>query len=101
VAESAARLGIGRFALISAIGADTKSPSKYARTKAEGEAAVRAAIPGATILRPSVIFGQGDGLFTRFAELALISPVLPLVGGGATRFQPVFVADVARAVARA
>ena len=100
-AESAARRGIGRFVLISAIGADAHSASKYARTKAEGEAAVRAAIPGAAILRPSVVFGQGDGLFTRFAELAQISPVLPLFGGGETRFQPVFVGDVARAAARA
>ncbi|HEX3407110.1 MAG TPA: complex I NDUFA9 subunit family protein [Caulobacteraceae bacterium] len=101
VADSAARRGIGRFVLVSAIGADPQSASRYARTKAEGEAAVRAAIPTATILRPSVVFGQGDGLFTRFAELALISPVLPLVGGGETRFQPVFVADVARAAALA
>ncbi len=101
VAESAARAGVTRFVLISAIGADAHSASKYARTKAEGEAAVRAVIPSATILRPSIVFGQGDGFFTRFAELALISPVLPLIGGGATCFQPVFVADVARAAAQA
>jgi uncharacterized protein YbjT (DUF2867 family) len=101
VAEAAVRAGAARFVLISAIGADPHSDSKYARTKAEGEAAVRAAIPGATILRPSVVFGQGDGFFTRFAELAIISPVLPLIGGGETRFQPVFVADVARAAAQA
>ena len=101
VAEIAARMGATRFVLISAIGADPHSDSKYARTKAEGEAAVRAAFPAATILRPSVVFGQGDGFFTRFAELALISPVLPLIGGGETRFQPVFVADVARAAAQA
>ncbi len=101
VAEAAVRAGATRFVLISAIGADPHSDAKYARTKAEGEAAVRAAFPAATILRPSVVFGQGDGFFTRFAELALISPVLPLFGGGETRFQPVFVADVARAVARA
>ena len=101
VAEAAARAGATRFVLLSAIGADPQSASKYARTKAEGEAAARAAIPSTTILRPSVVFGQGDGFFTRFAELASISPVLPLIGGGATRFQPVFVADVARAVAAA
>jgi NADH dehydrogenase len=100
VAEAAARLGARRFVLISAIGADAQSPSRYARTKAEGEAAVRAAMPAATILRPSIVFGQGDQFFTRFAALALISPVLPLIGGGATCFQPVFVADVARAVAQ-
>lgn len=101
VAEAAQQIGVSRFVLISAIGADARSESKYARTKAEGEAAVRAAIPHAAILRPSVIFGQGDQFFTRFAELALISPVLPLVGGGRTCFQPVFVADVARAAALA
>ena len=100
VAQAAARQGVTRFVLVSAIGANADSASKYARTKAEGEAAVRAAIPAATILRPSVVFGQGDGFFTRFAELAMISPALPLIGGGETRFQPVFVADVARAVAR-
>ena len=99
VAEAAQRAGAGRFVLISAIGADLDSESRYARTKAEGEAAVRAAIAGAVILRPSVVFGQGDQFFTRFAELALISPALPLVGGGRTCFQPVFVADVARAAA--
>ena len=99
VAEAAARAGVTRFVLISALGADADSASKYARTKAQGEASVRAAIPSATILRPSIIFGQGDGFFTRFAELALISPVLPLIGGGVTAFQPVFVADVARAAA--
>lgn len=101
VAESAARRGVTRFVLISAIGADAHAASKYARTKAEGEAAVRAAIPSATILRPSIVFGQGDSFLTRFAGLALISPVLPLIGGGATAFQPVFVADVARAAALA
>jgi len=101
VAEAAVRAGAGRFVLISAIGADADSPSSYARTKAEGEAAVRAAIPGAVILRPSIVFGPGDAFFNRFAALATMSPVLPLIGGGATRFQPVFVADVARAAAAA
>ena len=100
VAEAARRQGAERVVLISAIGADAHSPSKYARTKAEGEAAVREA-PGPTILRPSIVFGPEDQFFNRFAALAQISPVLPLIGGGYTRLQPVFVADVARAVARA
>ena len=99
VAEAARRQGAERVVLISAIGADALSASKYARTKAEGEAAVRDA-PGATILRPSVVFGPEDQFFNRFAALAQISPVLPLIGGGHTRLQPVFVGDVARATAR-
>jgi NADH dehydrogenase len=83
---------------ISAIGADPKSSSAYARSKAAGEAAVRAAFPGAVILRPSVVFGPEDEFFNRFATMARYSPVLPLIGGGATRFQPVYVGDVADAV---
>jgi NADH dehydrogenase len=86
---------------ISAIGASADSASAYARTKAAGEVAVRELIPGATILQPSVIFGPEDAFFNRFAEMAMISPALPLIGGGHTRFQPVFVADVAAAVAEA
>jgi uncharacterized protein YbjT (DUF2867 family) len=101
VAETAARLGVRNFVLISAIGADAASASQYARTKAEGEAAVRGAIPGAVILRPSIVFGPEDQFFNRFAAMAVLSPVLPLMGGGETRMQPVFVADVARAAARA
>jgi len=100
-AEAAARLGVEKFVLVSAIGADAGSASAYARTKAEGEAAVRAVIPGAVILRPSVVFGPDDQFFNRFAAMALLSPVLPLMGGGETRMQPVLVADVARAAARA
>jgi uncharacterized protein YbjT (DUF2867 family) len=99
VAEAAAARGIGKFALISAIGADAASESKYARTKAEGEAAVRSALPGSVILRPSVVFGPEDQFFNRFAEMAVLSPVMPLIGGGLTRMQPVLAADVARAVA--
>src|SRR5579872_2954455 len=99
VAEAARRAGAGRLAHISALGADVASPAKYARTKAAGEAEVRAAFPGAVILRPSVVFGPEDRFFNRFAAMALVSPALPLVGGGVTRFQPVFVDDVARAVA--
>lgn len=101
VATAARDLGVERLVHISAIGADPQSSSEYLRTKAAGEAAVRQAFPGAVILRPSVVFGQGDGIFEKFAEMAMLTPVLPLVGGGHTRFQPVFVADVARAVAAA
>ena len=99
VAEAAARLGISRLVHVSAIGADSESDSHYAQTKAEGEKRVRAALPAAVILRPSIVFGPEDQFFNRFAALARISPVLPLIGGGHTRFQPVFVGDVATAIA--
>jgi uncharacterized protein YbjT (DUF2867 family) len=85
----------------SAIGADADSPSHYARSKAEGERRVLAAQPSATIMRPSIMFGPEDDFFNRFAALARMAPALPLVGGGHTRFQPVFVGDVAEAVAKA
>jgi uncharacterized protein YbjT (DUF2867 family) len=101
VAEAARAEGVTRFVQMSALGADADSPSKYARTKAEGEAAVRVAYPDAVIVRPSVVFGPEDDFFNRFAAMAQISPVLPLVGGGHTRFQPVFVGDVAKTLARA
>jgi NADH dehydrogenase len=101
VAQAAARAGAARFAHISAIGADTASPAAYARTKALGEAAVRQAFPGAVILRPSVVFGPEDQFFNRFAEMSVMAPALPLIGGGYTRFQPVFVADVGAACASA
>jgi uncharacterized protein YbjT (DUF2867 family) len=101
VAEAAAARGIGKFVLISAIGADPASPSKYARTKAEGEAAVRTALPSAVVLRPSVVFGPEDHFFNRFAQMAVMSPVMPLIGGGLTRMQPVLAADVARAASAA
>lgn len=100
IAEAAAAAGVRQLVHFSAIGADEASPARYARTKAMGEAAVRAAFPGAVILRPSIVFGPEDGFFNRFASLASLSPALPLVGGGETRFQPVFVGDVAAAVAR-
>jgi NADH dehydrogenase len=90
-----------RFVHISAIGADPASPASYGRSKAAGEAAVRAAFPRATVLRPSLIFGPEDSFFNRFAAVARLSPVLPLIGGGRTRFAPVFVGDVAAAVAAA
>jgi uncharacterized protein YbjT (DUF2867 family) len=88
------------FMQMSAIGASAESASDYARSKAEGEARAKSAFPGATILRPSIIFGPEDGFFNRFAALARLSPVLPLIGGGETKFQPVFVGDVAQAIAR-
>jgi len=100
LARLAREAGALRFVHLSAIGADPRSPSAYARTKAAGEEAVRDAFPTATILRPSIVFGPEDQFFNRFAALATISPVLPLIGGGETRFQPVYVGDVADAVVR-
>ena len=97
VARAAAAAGVGRLVQISAIGADPASPAAYGRTKAAGEAAVRAAFPNATILRPSIIFGAEDQFFNRFAGMARLLPVMPVVAGD-TRFQPVFVGDVADAV---
>jgi NADH dehydrogenase len=98
VAEAARAAGAKSFLHMSAIGADTNSPSVYARTKAAGEAAVKDVFPDAVILQPSVVFGPEDEFFNRFAALARLSPALPLIGGGKTRFQPVFVGDVAKAV---
>jgi NADH dehydrogenase len=86
---------------VSAIGANPDSRSRYARTKAEGEAAVRKAFPEAVIVRPSIIIGPEDQFFNRFAALARFSPVVPVIGGGRTRFQPVFVGDVAEAIVKA
>jgi NADH dehydrogenase len=86
---------------VSAIGADENSSSSYARAKAEGEKAVLAARPEATIFRPSVMFGPEDDFFNKFAAMARLLPALPLIGGGATKFQPVFVGDVAEAITRA
>jgi NADH dehydrogenase len=97
IAEAAEAAGVARLVQISAIGADAQSSSIYARTKAEGEAAVRAAFPAAVILRPSVVFGPEDDFFNRFATMARYLPVIPIVGEK-TRFQPVYVGDVARAV---
>src|ERR1700688_62921 len=100
VAKVAAAVG-ARMVHVSAIGADENSPSRYARSKAAGEKAVLAAVPAATILRPSEIFGPEDQFTNRFASLAQISPVLPLIGGGLTKLQPVYAGDVATAVADA
>jgi uncharacterized protein YbjT (DUF2867 family) len=100
VAEAARSVG-ARLVHVSAIGADANSPSHYARSKAEGERRVLAAVPEATIIRPSILFGPEDDFFNRFAALARIAPALPLPGGGHTRFQPVFAGDVAAAIALA
>jgi uncharacterized protein YbjT (DUF2867 family) len=100
VAKAASAAG-ARMVHVSAIGADEKSESRYARAKAAGEAAVLSALPSATILRPSVLFGPEDQFTNRFAALAKVSPVLPLIGGGETKLQPAYVGDVATAVADA
>jgi uncharacterized protein YbjT (DUF2867 family) len=98
VALAAAAYG-ARMIHVSALGADPESPSHYARAKATAEKAVLAAVPAAVLLRPSILFGPEDDFFNRFAAMARMLPVLPLVGGGHTRFQPVFVGDVAAAIA--
>jgi len=90
-----------RLVHISALGADGNSPSLYARTKAVAEQLVHAAQPRAVIMRPSILFGPEDDFFNRFAAMARISPALPLIGGGNTRFQPVFVGNIAAAIAKA
>ena len=100
VALSASAFG-ARMVHVSALGADEESPSAYARTKAKAEKSVLAAAPGAVIFRPSIIFGPEDHFFNRFGAMARLSPALPLVGGGLTRFQPVFAGDVAEAIAHA
>jgi NADH dehydrogenase len=99
-ATAAAEAGASAFVQVSAIGADPESESEYGRTKGEGEAAVRAAFPGATILRPSILFGQEDNFINRFARMARFAPVIPVIRGEA-KFQPVYAADVGRAVAAA
>lgn len=98
LAELAKSAGVKRLIQVSAIGADNASRSEYARSKAAGEQAVKVVFPGATILRPSIIFGSEDKFFNKFAGLAAVSPFLPLIGGGKTKFQPVYVADVAHAI---
>jgi uncharacterized protein YbjT (DUF2867 family) len=101
IAAAARAEAVPRMVHISAIGADAGSASAYARSKAEGERRVRDAFPEATILRPSIVIGPEDGFFNRFAALARVLPVLPLIGGGTTRFQPVYVGDIAGAVVAA
>jgi uncharacterized protein YbjT (DUF2867 family) len=100
VAQAASAVG-ARIVHISALGADKNSPSRYARAKAAGEKAVLAATPSAIVMRPSVVFGPEDQFSNRFAALARMAPALPLIGGGATKMQPVYVGDVATAVADA
>lgn len=100
VAQAAAKAGVTAFVHMSAIGADANSEAEYGRSKAGGEAAVRAAFPSATILRPSIIFGREDAFINRFAGLIRMLPVVPVIGAE-TKFQPVFVGDVARAVVAA
>ena len=97
-AASSAKASMVHF---SAIGADEQSEADYARTKAEGEALVRAAAPDAVIFRTSIVFGPEDDFFNRFATMARVAPFLPLIGGGHTKFQPVYVGDVAQAVVKA
>ncbi len=98
VAEASRLAGAKSFVHVSAIGASLKSGSRYAKTKALGEKAVLEEFPASVILRPSVIFGPEDQFFNKFAEMALCSPALPLIGGGKTKFQPVYVGDVALAI---
>ena len=101
IATACAAAGVGRLVHMSALGANPESASSYARSKAAGEMAVREMKPDAVVIRPSVVFGAGDDFLNRFAAMASMSPFLPLIGGGRTRFQPVYVGDVAEAICRA
>ena len=101
IAAACAAAGVDRLVHISAVGANPESASRYAGTKAAGEMAVREVKPDAVVIRPSIVFGAGDGFLNRFAAMATMAPALPLIGGGKTRFQPVYVGDVAQAIARA
>lgn len=97
-ARAARQAGVEHFVHVSAIGADVHSRGNYGRTKAAGEAAVLEEFPNAVILRPSIVFGPEDEFFNRFAAMAQMSPMLPLIGGGKTRMQPIYVGDVAAAI---
>lgn len=101
IARAVREAGVTRLVHVSALGADEKSSSRYALSKARAERIMRQEVPGTVILRPSVVFGAEDRFFNLFASLARLAPVLPLIGGGKTRLQPVYVGDVAKAVARA
>lgn len=101
IAKAAKEAGISNFVQMSALGASPESSANYARTKAAGEAAVRAAIPEAVVIRPSVVFGPQDAFFNRFASVMRFAPLLPLIGGGEQKFQPVYVGDVADAIVKA
>lgn len=98
IAREAKAASATRFIQMSALGVDRMSDVEYGKTKYEGEKAVREIFPNATIFRPSVVFGHGDGFFERFAKMSMLSPALPLIGGGNTLFQPVYVGDVVRAI---
>ncbi|MBI3453236.1 MAG: complex I NDUFA9 subunit family protein [Rhodospirillales bacterium] len=100
LARLAAELGVVHFVQVSAIAADPTSPAAYGRSKAAGESGVHRHFPKATIIRPSIVFGPEDGFFNRFAMMAKLLPALPLIGGGHTKFQPVYVCDVAEAIVR-
>ncbi len=100
IGDAAAARGITNVVHISALSADKGGKSDYARSKAAGEDALRTHVPSADILRPSIMFGKGDGFFTLLARLTQITPALPLIGGGKTRLQPVYVGDAAEAVAK-
>jgi len=99
LAKACNAAGITNLVHISALGADIDSASDYARTKAEGEALIHASVPRADILRPSIVFGPEDNFFNQFAAMTALSPALPLIGGGQTKFQPIYAGDVAEAVA--
>lgn len=100
VAAAASDAGAQTLVHVSAIGADAGAPARYAKSKAAGETAVMSAFPKATIIRPSIVIGPEDDFFNRFAAMTRISPALPLIGGGTTRFQPVYVGDIAEAIAK-
>jgi NADH dehydrogenase len=100
LAQEAAAAGVARLVLVSGIGADPQSRSPYIRARGRGERAVRQAFPSATIVRPSAMFGPGDALFGTLADIVRLLPVVPLIGGGRTRLQPVYVEDVAEGVVR-
>lgn len=100
VARAASEQGVARLVHMSAIGADAESSSEYATSKAEGERLAKEAYPDVQIVRPSIIFGPEDGFFNLFGSMARFSPVLPLIGGGETKFQPVYAGDVAEAIAK-
>lgn len=99
IAKAAALRGIDNFVQVSAIGASPDAPSEYSRSRHAGECAVLACVPSADIIRPSILFGENDSFFTRFAKMSQISPALPLIGGGHTKFAPAYVGDVAEAIA--
>lgn len=100
VAQEAFAAGVARLVLVSGIGADPESASPYIRARGQGELAAREAFPGATVVRPGAMFGPGDALFAGLADIVRVLPVVPLIGGGRTRVQPVYVEDVAEAIAR-